>query len=71
MIYVGVLMVFIALFQVPIIIKKRRWRELAAFAVIWSLAFAYALLMAARAPLPNPTEVLGSVLDRIFPWPVP
>lgn len=61
-------MVAIALFQVPIIIIKQRWRELLAFSIIWLVALVYALLVAGRAPIPNPTEVLISLIDRFLPW---
>lgn len=42
-------MAVIALFQVPIIVRKQRWRELAVFSALWLVALVYALLIAGRA----------------------
>lgn len=67
MFLVVILMLLIALFQVPIIVNKKRWRELIAFALLWSIALAYALLVASPAVFPNPTDVLVMIIERISP----
>lgn len=61
-------MAAIALFQVPIILRKQRWRELLAFSALWLAALVYALLVAGRPAVPNPTEMLISLIERFLPW---
>lgn len=60
-------MTFIAFIQVPALINRKRWPELAGFSVLWIAATLYALLIAAGAPIPNPTELLRSFYSWFYP----
>ena len=55
-------MVIIALLQVPILIHKKQWKELAAFAFFWLAAGIYASLILGTfigdLAIPNVTEYL-------------
>ncbi len=59
-------MLVIALMQVPVLINKKQWKELVAFAVFWVIAGIYASLIlgtyAGDIAVPNHTELL----DRFF-----
>lgn len=48
--------------QLPLLLKEKQWGELAAFLTLWLVATVYASLVALDVPIPNPTEILISVL---------
>ena len=56
----------IALVQVPILVKKKQWKELIAFSAFWIIAGVYASIIlgtyAGDIVVPNHTELL----DRFF-----
>ncbi|NLP18202.1 MAG: hypothetical protein GX376_03800 [Firmicutes bacterium] len=52
------LMIIIALLEIPKMLQKKQWGELMAFTGLWFFATLYAFLVAAEAPLPNPTELI-------------
>lgn len=62
MIWVWTGMVIIALVQAPILINKKQWKELAAFAIFWVAAGIYASLilgtLGGDVTVPNITELL-------------
>jgi len=58
-------MSLIALLQVPVLVRKKMWRELTAFCLIWLFATAYAALVAAGIPIPPPAEVFISIFSRL------
>lgn len=64
---VVLVMLFIALIQVPALVNQKKWPELAGFSVVWSGAAIYALLVTAEIPLPNPIELLGSFYGWLYP----
>jgi hypothetical protein len=64
MLLILLIMFLLALMQLPSLVNQKQWGELAAFAVLWLFATAYALLIGADVPVPNPTEVIRA----IFTW---
>ncbi len=58
--WVALAMILIALIQVPALVNRKRWPELAGFAAVWIAATVYALLITAGVPIPNPMELLRS-----------
>ena len=67
MFWTALAMVLIALIQVPSLVNQKRWPELAGFGAAWIIATFYALLIAADAPIPNPTELLRSFYNWFYP----
>lgn len=67
MFWVAAAMIAMALIQVPAMVNQRKWPELAGYAAVWIPAAAYALLVAAGVPIPNPTELLRSFYDWFYP----
>lgn len=68
-------LVFVAMFawQVPSLVRRRLWGELAAFTVLWMAAFSLAYLQAVGVKIPSLTrgvEILfrpvSSALDRFL-----
>ena len=63
---VWLVMLIIALGQVPILINKKQWKELIAFSAFWVIAGIYASIIlgtyAGNMVVPNHTELL----DRFF-----
>lgn len=62
------IMIAIAVYQVPGLLRQKQWRELAAFALMWLVAGVYALLTAMRFPLPTLVEALTFIYE-ILPIP--
>jgi uncharacterized membrane protein len=67
MIWVALAMILIALLQVPALVNRKRWPELAGFGAVWIAATLYALLITAAVPIPNPTELLRSFYSWFYP----
>lgn len=59
MIWLVVVMVSIAFFQVPPLLRRKQWRELLGFGLVWISAFVYASLVAMDFPLPTIMEILN------------
>jgi hypothetical protein len=66
MFWVALIMALLALLQVPSLVNRKQWGELAGYALVWTIAAAYALLVAARAPVPRPIEVLRLLLQALY-----
>ena len=58
MLMLVVIMLAIALFEAPKLLREQQYGELLAFAVLWGVAFAYAALVVLRVELPTIVEVL-------------
>jgi hypothetical protein len=58
-------MVSIAFFQVPGLLREKRYRELLGFTLMWVVAGGYAAAVAANIPLPTVIDVLGTIYSRI------
>lgn len=65
---VALIMVLIALFQVPSLVNQKQWGELAGFALVWTMAAAYALLVVSPVPVPRPIEALRVLLQMIYSY---
>jgi len=65
MYYVILIMVAIAFFQVPGLLRGKRYRELLGFSLMWILAGAYSVAVAEGFPLPTIMDVLGFAYSRI------
>ncbi|NLG86083.1 MAG: hypothetical protein GX489_02505 [Firmicutes bacterium] len=63
MLKVLAIMAVILAIQLPLLIKEKQWRELAAFLTLWLVATVYASLVALNV-IPNSIEILISVLDQ-------
>lgn len=65
MFYVMLIMAAIAFFQVPRLLREKRYRELLGFSLLWFVAGAYATMVAANVSLPTVIDVLEFVYSRI------
>jgi hypothetical protein len=63
-------MFIIALLQLPILINKKQWKELASFAVLWIIAGIYASLIlgtfAGAIAVPNHSELLNRFFTALY-----
>lgn len=61
--FILVLLAFgiIALAEVPSLVKKKMWRELAAFSLYFLLGLALSLPQALGLKLPNPTKAIEAL----------
>lgn len=62
---VVVIMLAIALYEVPIMIRENEPGELATFSVLWTAATVLGILQAVGYPLPNPTSWFIDIAPRI------
>jgi len=65
MLWVGIIMAAIAAYQVPPLLRRKQWRELAAFAIFWLIAGIYAFLTAMDFPLPTMVEIVTFIYEKI------
>jgi hypothetical protein len=65
-------MLIMALVQVPVLINRKQWKELAAFTVFWVVAGIYASLIlgtfAGDLAIPNHTELLIRFFNTLYGW---
>ena len=65
-------MLLIAIAQVPVLINRKQWRELAAFAFFWVAAGIYASVIlgtyAGDIAVPNHTELLDHFFTALYQW---
>lgn len=57
--------ILIILFEVPGLIKKKLWRELAAFSVLLAIGFVLSLLQVIGVKLPSPNEGITSLVETV------
>ena len=55
------IMIAIALFEAPKLLKQKQYGELLAFGALWGMAFGYAALVVMRVELPTIMNVLEFV----------
>jgi predicted tellurium resistance membrane protein TerC len=60
-ILLAVILIVIAAFEFPGLVKKKMWRELAAFSVLLLIGAALSFGQALKLPLPNPTRGIEAV----------
>ena len=61
LILLSLIFIGIIAYEVPMLIKKKMWRELAAFSVLLIIGMFYSYGQALELPLPNPTKALYAV----------
>lgn len=54
--------------QVPPLLKKKMWRELAAFGVLMLLAMLYSYGVTLELPVPNPARAVELVFTPVTKW---
>jgi len=65
MIWLAIIMVSIAFFQVPPLLRRKQWRELVGFFLIWLSAALYASLVVLDFPLPTMVEIINLTYEKI------
>lgn len=68
MIGLMIIMVLIALYEVPRLLRNRQHRTLVVFAFLWLLAAVYGSLLLSDIPVPKPTELIFSFFSRLGEW---
>lgn len=66
MIIVLLIYIFIALVQVPGMIKKKYWRELAAFSFFYIAAFILSILYVLDVKIPSPYKGIAYVIVDVL-----
>ncbi|NLK08168.1 MAG: hypothetical protein GX316_05650 [Firmicutes bacterium] len=66
MVAIWILMLAIAIIEVPILIKKGLWGELWAFTGLWIVAGVFASLVSARTVLPSIVLVINKIFNIEF-----
>lgn len=62
------LFIFIIIFEVPLLVKDKMWRELVAFSVLLVGAMALTFAHALRLPMPNPVNAINMIVNPISTW---
>jgi hypothetical protein len=58
-------MILIALYQVPRLIREEQRRTLLVFGIIWLLVTVYGSLVLSDVPVPRPTNVIYAFFERL------
>lgn len=61
MLLLVLIMLSIALYEVPRLLRQKQTGELIAFSVVWCIAFGYAALVTMRVALPTVMDVFAYV----------
>ena len=61
----SILFIAIIAFEVPGLLRKKMWRELAAFSVLLLLGMLYSFGQALEVPLPNPTRGIMTIFEPV------
>ncbi|MFZ5631565.1 MAG: hypothetical protein ACOY40_01835 [Bacillota bacterium] len=61
----SIIFMAIIAFEAPGLIKKKMWRELAAFSVLLIIGMAYSYGLVLDLPLPNPTEGIMAIFEPV------
>jgi hypothetical protein len=59
-------MILIALYQVPRLLREQQRRTLLVFGFIWLLATVYGSLVLNDVPVPRPTDVIYAFFDKFM-----
>lgn len=72
--FLGLVLSAVLLVTVPDLIKKRMWRELFVFGVVFAVAALYSIGQIYGWPLPNPTRhfeyqfvPISKMMEKLFP----
>ena len=63
--WLSILFISIITFEVPGLIRKKLWRELAAFSVLLVVGMIYSYGLVLNLPLPNPTKGIMAVFKPV------
>ena len=63
--WVALIMIPLALLQVPSLVNRKQWGELAGYSLVWLMAATYALLVTAGSPSPA-GQVLRTLLQALY-----
>jgi len=66
LIFLLLIYAFILIINVPGLIKRKEWRELAAFSFLYVIAFALGLMYVLDIPIPSPMKGLQHLIVDIF-----
>lgn len=66
MIYVILIYALITILTVPGLIKRKEWRELAAFSVLCLIAFVLGMMYVLDIPVPSPMKGLQHLIADIL-----
>lgn len=62
MIYLILIYAFIIMINVPGLIKRKEWKELAVFSIMYVIAFALGLMYVLDIPIPSPMKGLQHLI---------
>ncbi|NLJ56111.1 MAG: hypothetical protein GX334_03555 [Firmicutes bacterium] len=65
MAWVAVIMLVIFFIEAPVLFRKKRYRELLVFSLLWVAAAVYASLVALDVPLPTVVEALEGLYNLV------
>jgi hypothetical protein len=54
-----------AAWEAPGLFRKKLWRELSVFSVLWLLGFALSFLLTVGVQLPNPTDGIKYLVNQV------
>ena len=57
---------FVALIQIPGLVKKRWWRELICFAVLWSMGFILSVMVSRGINPPPISTIINKSITGMF-----
>ena len=66
MVGLWLVMILIALYQVPRLLREEQRRTLLVFGFIWLLVTVYGSLVLNDVPVPRPTDVICSFFERLI-----
>jgi ABC-type Mn2+/Zn2+ transport system permease subunit len=66
MIFLILIYSFIIAINIPGLIKRKEWRELAAFSILCVIAFALGLMYVLDIPIPSPMKILQHIIVDIL-----
>lgn len=58
----------LALLEIPGLIEKKYWRELAVFSLLLALGFILSLLLTLGVQFPYISTAIGNLVKKIFPF---
>ncbi len=66
MIFLLLIYAFIIIINVPELIKKKEWRELIAFSILYIIGFALGLMYVLGIPIPSPMKGLQHLIVEVL-----
>lgn len=66
MIFLLLIYAFIAVLNIPGMIKEKEWRELAVFSIFYAAGFLLGLLYVLDIPIPSPMEGLDHLIVQVM-----